>query len=411
MKRRISMDLSGGGGGGGGDVVRVTAPLCGVMIALVAVAIPLWVCAMSASNAPWLDQTDQRGARDSGSNTLQDYHRDMESKTGASGSVLHHKRRANTGRLMFYSDRYEFAMVTDLDKRSRHPEKHQWKAFLKKGVLSRSSPEGNFSVSWGATETLTTHTATKNRSMELSDIVRFNRNFFAGCDMTGIIFKVNPDTGRVFQRYAIADGNGDEPKPFKIEWATVKDNLLWVGSVGKEISDTLRPAEWVKTIDTSGDVSNIDWGPIYQVLRTATNTSFPGYLWHEAIHFDHRTRTWVILPRKVSYTGYDEHENEMKGGNLLIQANEDFTEIVVKRVGPLQPEYGFTAVRKLPGTDMYVALKVKETEVPNIQHTVITVFDSEGNIRMDPPFVHVADFKYEGIEFLNVGNQITATYV
>ena len=43
MKRRISMDLSGGGGGGGGDVVRVTAPLCGVMIALVAVAIPLWV--------------------------------------------------------------------------------------------------------------------------------------------------------------------------------------------------------------------------------------------------------------------------------------------------------------------------------------------------------------------------------
>ena len=54
---------------------------------------------------------------------------------------------------------------------------------------------------------------------------------------------------------------------------------------------------------------------------------------------------------------------------------------------------------------------MKETEVPNIQHTVITVFDSEGNIRMDPPFVHVADFKYEGIEFLNVGNQITATYV
>ena len=58
--------------------------------------------------------------------------------------------------------------------------------------------------------------------------------------------QVNPDTGRVFQRYAIADGkpcaqspnvcltrvyvagNGDEPKPFKIEWATVKDNLLWV---------------------------------------------------------------------------------------------------------------------------------------------------------------------------------------
>ena len=59
-------------------------------------------------------------------------------------------------------------------------------------------------------------------------------------------------------------GNGDEPKPFKIEWSTVKDNLLWVGSVGKELSASMRPAEWVKTIDTSGDVSNIDWGSVYQ---------------------------------------------------------------------------------------------------------------------------------------------------
>merc|ERR1711907_43945 len=121
-----------------------------------------------------------------------------------------------------------------------------------------------------------------NRSMELSELVRFNRNFFAMCDMTGIIFKVMPESGRCFQRYAIADGDGDEPKPFKQEWATVKDNMLWVGSVGKEISGTIRPAEWVKTIRPSGDIHNIDWGSIYQTLRTATNTSFPGYLWHEA---------------------------------------------------------------------------------------------------------------------------------
>lgn len=33
---------------------------------------------------------------------------------------------------------------------------------------------------------------------------------------------------------ALRTGNGDEPKPFKGEWATVKDGVLWVGSVGKE---------------------------------------------------------------------------------------------------------------------------------------------------------------------------------
>jgi len=110
--------------------------------------------------------------------------------------------------------------------------------------------------------------------MELSELVRFNRNFFAMCDMTGIIWKalpalpplrtprhlhqhamhrclplpylvgcpleVVPEDGRVYQRYAIADGNGDETKPFKIEWATVKDHVLWVGSVGKEIKGSLR---------------------------------------------------------------------------------------------------------------------------------------------------------------------------
>ena len=103
-----------------------------------------------------------------------------------------------------------------------------------------------------------THTATKNRSMELSELVWFRHRLLAMCDYTGLIFKITPGFSHVFQRYAIADGemlatsmaildsrradsarvrapgNGDEPKPFKGEWATVKDGVLWVGSVGKE---------------------------------------------------------------------------------------------------------------------------------------------------------------------------------
>lgn len=404
FRRRSSINFSGEG-----ENVRITAPLCAILVALVAVAIPLWVCAMSVSQAPWMDPADYMLHGRGGFGTLQDWYSDMEKKTGASGSVAHHKRRANTGKLNFYTDRFEFAMVTDLDKRSREDDSFTWKSYLKYGLLTRDSPESNFTVKWGDTKTLRTHTATKNRSMELSEIVRFNRNFFAMCDMTGIIFKVDTDSGRVFQRFAIADGNGDEPKPFKIEWATVKDNLLWVGSVGKEIEGSVRPAEWVKAIDASGDISNIDWGPIYQVLRTATNTSYPGYLWHEAFHFDSRLRKWVILPRKESQTLYDEAENEWKGSNLLLLASEDFAQVTVRRVGPLDPEYGFTAVRKLPGTDMYAALKVKEHGTA-VQHTVLTVFDLDGNIRIDPPFVHVADLKYEGIEFVNIGNQITSRY-
>jgi len=303
-------------------------------------------------------------------------------------------------------------MVTDLDKQSREDDSFTWKAYLKRGVIHRKA-NGNFTVEWGKTSTLRTHTATKNRSMELSELVWWNRHLFAFCDMTGIIWKIDPDADKAFQRYAIADGDGDEPKPFKQEWATVKDHVLYVGSVGKELSNRARPAEWVKTIQQSGDIHNVDWGGVYLALRTATNTSYPGYLWHEAVHFDQRNRLWVITPRKESRTAYDEEENQYKGSNLLILANEDFSKITVKRVGPLDPMYGFTTIRKLPGTNgIYIALKVAEYEnaTHSVQHTMFTVFDTDGNMRLETPsgepFAHVADLKYEGIEFLNFGTQV-----
>jgi len=374
-------------------------------VALLAIAVigpPLWMLALRAPDG--LHPTPAAS---------------LETDKGATGHThfgMDHKYfkiRTHTGSLIFNSNKWEFGMVTDLDKSSKENTKpgkpDSWKAYLKHGFLERHA-NGTFSVSWGTTTRLATHTATKGRSMELSELIRFNRNFFAMCDMTGIIWKVLPESGTVFQRYAIADGNGDVAKPFKTEWATVKDRLLWVGSVGKEISPTDRPAEWVKTIHPSGDITNIDWGAIYQTLRTATGTSLPGYLWHEAVHFDHRNRKWIILPRKESKTAYDEEENQFKGSNLLLICSEDFSEIVVRRVGPLDPMYGFTTLRKLPGMNStYIALKVAEfaNATHDVQRTVITVFDLDGNILLGPePFAHVADMKYEGIEFFGFGAQV-----
>lgn len=90
--------------------------------------------------------------------------------------------------------------------------------------------------------------------MELSELISYRHRLLAICDYTGLIFKIQPGHSTVFQRYAIADGmppcvtslvaflirglslagDGDEAKPFKGEWATVKDGVVWVGSVGKE---------------------------------------------------------------------------------------------------------------------------------------------------------------------------------
>lgn len=84
--------------------------------------------------------------------------------------------------------------------------------------------------------------------------------------------------------------------------------MVWVGSVGKpwvdsETGDFVhRNAEWVKTIDENGRIENYDWGYVYAALKTAANVTGDGYLWHEAVHWDPLTKTWVFLPRQRSLT-------------------------------------------------------------------------------------------------------------
>ena len=78
----------------------------------------------------------------------------------------------------------------------------------------------------------------------------------------------------------------------------------------------------------------MDWGPVYAALRKATNTTFPGYLWHEAVVWDGRTRKWLFLPRKASPAlRYHPDSDERMGTNLLVTASENFADIEVKRIG------------------------------------------------------------------------------
>jgi len=149
---------------------------------------------------------------------------------------------------------------------------------LKKGRLVRVSQRAErelFTISFDEELVLSSSTATRNRSMELSEMVRYNRNLIAFCDYSGIAYKIDPVTGKTFQRWAIADGNGDEAKPFKGEWATVKDDQVWLGSIGFEWYGSKgeilhRNAEWVKIVDGGGTVRNLNWHPVYQAEYDAS---------------------------------------------------------------------------------------------------------------------------------------------
>ena len=70
---------------------------------------------------------------------------------------------------------------------------------------------------------------------------------------------------------------------FKSEWATVKDQRLYIGGLGKEWTTitgevlNLNP-QWVKSVGQFGDVRHYDWHNKYNALREKTGTLLPGII-------------------------------------------------------------------------------------------------------------------------------------
>lgn len=57
----------------------------------------------------------------------------------------------------------------------------------------------------------------------------------------------------------LSDGNGQNEKGYKSEWATIKDEILYVGSMGKEWTTASGQFQsydpmWVKAINMRGEV-------------------------------------------------------------------------------------------------------------------------------------------------------------
>lgn len=324
-------------------------------------------------------------------------------------------------RLLYQARELEFALVSDLDKASRDPKRFSWHSLVQHGVL-RFDPAGaeggRWWVEWRGVDRLESKIAVKNRSLELSEVVRFNGELLAVCDVTGLVYRIDLKRKQAYQRWALADGDGDNTKPFKAEWATVKDGALLVGSMGREWYREDGSIEnfnnqWVKHIDAAGGMRSINWRPVYEALRTATGTTSPGYLWHEAVEWDPRHRRWLILPRKASeHEPFDDEKDEKRATNVLLLASEDFSSIEVRHVGPLEPEWGFTALRKVPGTDAtFLALKARE--VAGQTATRIVLFELQGpggepRLLLEPAAQPIgggegaaATAKFEGLEFLH----------
>lgn len=187
------------------------------------------------------------------------------------------------------------------------------------------------------------------RGAELSELVLFKNKLYTFDDRTGIMFELqnyhssNPTSLKgkaptLVPRGLFMEGDGSTDKGMKVEWATVKDGLMWVGSFGKEYTandgSVLNINNlWVKVMSERGVIQHVNWEDHYNALRRVLGYDFPAYILHEAITWSPHHKRWFVLPRRVSKDAYDEQVDEKKGSNLIISCSPDFSDIQTTSVG------------------------------------------------------------------------------
>ena len=184
----------------------------------------------------------------------------------------------------------------------------------------------------------------------------------------------------------------------------MKDQSLYVGGLGKAWTTPIGELvnyhpQYVKKVSLTGEVTHIDWHERYEALAKSVDISFPGYVIHESCSWSSVHKRWFFLPRRESRDRYDEKLDESRGSNLMLTADEEFSDIKAKRIGDVVPTHGFSSFKFVPnGLDkLIVALKSEENKGTTASY--IMAFDIDGNILLPETRID-GNFKFEGIEFI-----------
>ncbi|CAB3399213.1 unnamed protein product [Caenorhabditis bovis] len=310
--------------------------------------------------------------------------------------TIHHQ--LNTGH-----DEYDIVLVTDLDHDSKDGKK--WKSIVTRGriTLSPDHTHGSVQFSRNSEYFVNTQIAAGGRAMELSDLAVFDGKLLSIDDRTGMIYQL--DGQKAIPWVFVNDGDGKVEKGLKGEWMTVKGSELIVGGLGKEWTTTEGEyvndhPMWIKRISPSGAVRHENWKDVFIKIRRAAGIEYPGYMIHEAVQWSDIHKKWFFLPRRMSNEKYTEADDENRGTNVMIIANENFTDFNVVRVGA--GEYtsrGFSAFQFIPNTDDQVIIGIKSEEKDGKPvASYASIFTINGRIIVDDVKLN-GPHKYEGVAF------------
>nr|XP_023014999.1 soluble calcium-activated nucleotidase 1 [Leptinotarsa decemlineata] len=233
---------------------------------------------------------------------------------------------------------FRIGIIADLDTDSlKKNEKNTWISFFKTGHLNYNPHKHSVVITWDLKdpEVLKTNYALKGRGLELSELVTFDGKLLTFDDRTGLVLEIVKND--VIPWVILMDGDGKSKKGFKSEWATVKDELLYVGSMGKEWTTASGEFEnnnpqYIKTVTNKGQVSHISWIAEYRRIREVLGIKWPGYMIHESGVWSNEHQRWFFLPRRCSKEPYNESLDEHRGCSVLISADPQMYDVTVVKV-------------------------------------------------------------------------------
>ncbi|MCQ4310857.1 hypothetical protein NAV33_02935 [Pseudomonas stutzeri] len=300
---------------------------------------------------------------------------------------------------------YLLAIITDEDHASQVEQEDgriAWQSTLRHDRLHRQAdpqtgrPRYRFEdipKSEGGEFQLISLIAEGGRGAEFSELVMFGKRLVTFDDRTGLVCEVRGQN-QLVPRNILMTGSGDEEfKGFKSEWATLWNDQLVIGSHGKKPAE-----EWVKLLDRNYGVRSVNWADRYQRIRDALGVGPDGYVIHEAAEWHPYRREWLFFPRKISNEPFDEAvDARERGANMLIIANEDFSEIRTLEVGERIPERGISSFKILPGHPNE-CVGLKSVEIGDRTESYLFCFNLDGDVLQDDIFI--GDYKCEGLEIL-----------
>lgn len=299
---------------------------------------------------------------------------------------------------------YEIALIADLDTNSKRPDSNEFLSYLLKARLIIDKDFSKARIDMDEPIEISSQYSYGDRGMELSELVFFNNRLLSCDDRTGIIYEINSKNIPI-PWIILTDGDGlSSSKGFKCEWMTVKDNLLYVGGLGKEWTTSTgvlvnHNPQWIKIIDHVGFVKHVDWTERYNAIRKKAGYSFPGYMIFESAFWSDIHKKWFFLPRRASKDAYDEKLDEKRATNLLITANHDFTNINVKEIGIFNEIRGYSSFKFIPYTHDQLIVALKTEEDSSRISSYLTVLNLDGSILLKDTIVSTK-LKFEGVEFI-----------